>query len=154
MKTVHKFSKYEISEDGVVYSKHYKRKMKPQLSSSGYLTLVLRTDKGKKKKVRVHKLVWETYIGKVKGVLNHKNFDKTDNRLENLEDVPIRVNNLNWMRTKDFKSNRTGVRKLKNGYYRARLMVKGKTYETTRSTEESAAQWYLEKCNELKVSCK
>jgi len=43
---------------------------------------------------RVHRLMWETFIGPILGRLevNHKNLDRMDNRLENLELLTHREN--------------------------------------------------------------
>lgn len=49
---------------------------------------------GKSKNVRIHRVVWEAFNGPIPGRLevNHKNLDRSDNRLENLELLTHREN--------------------------------------------------------------
>ena len=53
---------------------------------SGYYNLVLRKN-GKRKSKQVHRLVADAFIPKVEGknIVNHINFNRKDNRAENLE---------------------------------------------------------------------
>jgi hypothetical protein len=61
-------------------------------------------DKKNKKRIwkRVHRLVAEHFIGEIppKMVINHKNFDKSDNRVDNLEIVTSSQNRLHYLRNK------------------------------------------------------
>jgi DNA invertase Pin-like site-specific DNA recombinase len=49
---------------------------------------------GKYRAVSVHRALWEAFVGPIEGRLeiNHKNLDRSDNRLENLELVTHREN--------------------------------------------------------------
>ena len=49
---------------------------------------------GKYRLVSVHRALWEAFVGPIEGRLeiNHKNLDRSDNRLENLELVTHRKN--------------------------------------------------------------
>jgi len=63
------------------------RILKPHRRPDGYLTANLCRD-GKPKQVRIHRLVAERFLGPApspRHEVNHKNGDKTDNRVENLE---------------------------------------------------------------------
>jgi hypothetical protein len=62
------------------------RMMKPRLNRTFYMMIELCRD-GKYAKKSVHRLVWEAFNGAIPGRLevNHKNLDRADNRLENLE---------------------------------------------------------------------
>lgn len=57
-------------------------------SKGGYFSVVLRGDKGKRKYTRIHRLVYETFVGEIpkgkKYHIHHINGNKQDNRLENL----------------------------------------------------------------------
>ena len=57
-------------------------------SKGGYFSVVLHGDKGKRKYTRIHRLVYETFVGEIpkgkKYHIHHINGDKQDNRLENL----------------------------------------------------------------------
>lgn len=95
---------YQVSDLGRVKSlgrkdfagRNRKEKfLRPGIDSSGYLSVVLLNLKIQKTK-RIHKLVAITFLDhepcKYEKVINHKNFIKTDNRLENLEIVTHREN--------------------------------------------------------------
>jgi hypothetical protein len=62
------------------------RMLKPRLNRTFYLAVDL-CRQGKYTKKSVHRLVWEAFNGPIAGRLevNHKNLDRADNRLENLE---------------------------------------------------------------------
>lgn len=78
---------YIVYSDGRVYSKISERFLNPTLCSSGYLTLgsVLGS---------VHRLVVKTFMGEIPLGLavNHKDGDKTNNNLSNLEVVTYSEN--------------------------------------------------------------
>ncbi len=78
--------RYFISSLGRLYSVRYKKLMKPQLTSQGYLRVGLVKD-AKLKSYLVHRLVALTFLKRPKGkkTINHKNGVKGDNRVENLE---------------------------------------------------------------------
>ena len=74
---------------GAVYSDKsgVMRVMKLRLSTRGYLTVALRSDAGGYTYDLVHRLIATTWIGSAapRAEVNHKNGDKTDNSLANLE---------------------------------------------------------------------
>lgn len=73
---------YEVSDLGRV--RRDGRVLKPWKNSRGYLLVDLRN----RVKVRVHRLVWQSFHGCCGDlVVDHKNNQKTDNRLENLRAV-------------------------------------------------------------------
>ena len=79
-------SKYMISSEGQILSLRYARCLKPRLRGEGYLRVAL----DKKKEYYVQVLMAKTFLGEPPShlenpVVNHKNGDKSDNRLENLE---------------------------------------------------------------------
>lgn len=90
MRPIPGFDRYFCDARGNVFSNKTRdrsyRAIKPKLSNSGYLNVHLRTP-GKDHGAFVHRLVlmtWGTESGE--GLhCNHKNGDKTDNRIENLE---------------------------------------------------------------------
>lgn len=74
-----------VCKDGKI--KHYKEKLlKPRTAGRGYLYVCLYKD-GKMKQLSVHRLVAEAFIPNPLGLpqVNHKDEDKTNNRVENLE---------------------------------------------------------------------
>jgi len=62
------------------------RMLKPRLNRTFYMMVDL-CQESKYTKKSVHRLVWEAFNGPIPGRLevNHKNLDRADNRLENLE---------------------------------------------------------------------
>ena len=60
---------------------------------NGYVTAHLFDAKGRDRVKKVHRLVMAAFVGPARGLqVNHKDFDKTNNRLENLEYVTPRAN--------------------------------------------------------------
>jgi hypothetical protein len=104
---------YHISNLGIVYStkvsprynpKGDMRVLRPRTHPSGYLYVGCFVGKGPNKQRlwrRVHRVVAQTFLGKIpKGKeVNHKNLDKHDNRVENLEYMTRSENQIHW-RTK------------------------------------------------------
>lgn len=87
------FPDYAVDDSGNVYSlvqrtstKQYPRwlQLKPEVTHNGYLTVALYLS-GKVHRRRIHRLVMEAFTGPSDLFVNHKNADKADNRLENLE---------------------------------------------------------------------
>ena len=62
------------------------RPIKPIVGSDFYLR-VMACKEGQYKRIAIHRAVWEAFNGPIPGRLevNHKNLDRADNRLENLE---------------------------------------------------------------------
>ena len=82
---------YEVSREGEVVSLNYhrtgkKKVLKPGVDKKGYLVVYLYKN-GVKKKYLIHRLVADAFIPNPLNLpeINHKNEDKTDNRVENLE---------------------------------------------------------------------
>jgi len=77
--------KYRVSDDGHVSSIHTGKILKPAKVGAGYLRVCLFVD-GKGKNKYIHRLVAETFLGASNGrEINHRNGNKQDNRLQNLE---------------------------------------------------------------------
>lgn len=99
LKEIAGFTDYYVSEKGIVYttkiSPRYNKKgelrvLKPRIHPSGYLYYGFFVGTGKWRKRywrRGHRLVWEAFMGKItrSHQIDHINFDKHDNRLENLQ---------------------------------------------------------------------
>lgn len=79
-------NRYFVVSNGCIFNSSGKQ-LKPGLNSRGYLTVSL-YDGSKPKKAKsflVHRLVMEAFVGKSELQVNHKNGNKQDNVLENLE---------------------------------------------------------------------
>lgn len=84
------FSFYEISDKGKVRSKYCRKGkeiiLKQATKSNGYKQVTL-VKGDKRKSALVHRLVAEAFLGSSDLQVNHKNLNKGDNRLNNLEYV-------------------------------------------------------------------
>ena len=86
------FDRYLASRDGRVFSKNYNNtgKIKPLVGKSdkdGYIELLIRTNDGKRKYVRKHRLIALAFIPNPDNLqqVNHKNGDTADCEASNLE---------------------------------------------------------------------
>jgi hypothetical protein len=128
-KDVPNYEGYQVSNFGRVKSvKFSKEKILKPYNSFGYLICVL-CKNGKTKVFRVHQLVAMAFLGhvptKYKIVVNHKNLNPLDNRLENLELITHRENtNKKHLSS---TSNFTGVYWYKEAKkWRAQIYINGK----------------------------
>lgn len=100
LKEIPDFEGYYISDDGVVYSSlgqgcRDKTKrvslypLKPRMTAKGYLRVYMRKSSTNKRVDRyIHTLVAEAFLQKpdIQGLtINHKDFDKSNNNVTNLE---------------------------------------------------------------------
>lgn len=96
-RTIPNFNHYEVSDDGVIktnYGKNGKTTLKPYKDDDGYLRVFLYADNGKRKWIGVHKVVAMAFLGgDHEGLqVNHINYNREDNRVENLEWVTPKEN--------------------------------------------------------------
>lgn len=98
---------YEVSNCGQIRSKDRIRKipfgrecvvrgkiLKQQPNSNGYLRVSLSNGKGKKEKVFVHRVVAQAFVANPQNlpVVNHLDFDYTNNNADNLEWTTLKGN--------------------------------------------------------------
>tara|TARA_B100001175_G_scaffold173891_1_gene147595 strand:- start:223 stop:1110 length:888 start_codon:yes stop_codon:yes gene_type:complete len=81
------FSKYKISNTGKIWSKSRNREMSLKPKEDGYICVGLINNIGDRIDMRIHRLVASIFISnpKNKQTVNHKNHNRADNRVENLE---------------------------------------------------------------------
>jgi hypothetical protein len=98
---------------------------------------------------KAHRLIWMYHYGcHPKGVIDHINGIKTDNRIENLRDVTPSVNAHNVPETSENnKHGLRGVSRLPSGRYRAEIIVKGKYHSlgSFDSAEEASEAYVMAK---------
>ena len=80
------FEEYLISKEGTVFSTKTNKFLNPSKTKDGYLKVALRSN-NKAYYFRVHKLVAMAYLDNPDNLteINHKDFDRTNNCLSNLE---------------------------------------------------------------------
>lgn len=92
------YPNYKITKCGKVFSLYYNRFVSTSLSSRGYISVKLSRN-GKSIHTSIHRLIALAFIGipeNEKMVVNHKNGDKLDNSIENLEWCTIQENVLHY----------------------------------------------------------
>ncbi len=89
-KSINEASNYEISDKGEVRNKVTKYILKGRLNKSGYLQVSIKIDKDNAFHNRyIHRLVAEYFLPQVEEnlIINHKDGNKQNNKVENLEQV-------------------------------------------------------------------
>lgn len=97
------FKKYEVFEDGRIWSYTHNKWLKPSPNTDGYLRVSLSDNDSKRKTYRLHRIVYEacSQAPIPEGMqVNHINEDKTDNRFENLNLMTCKEN-VNWGTARD-----------------------------------------------------
>ena len=92
------FEKYEVFEDGRIYSYCTKKFLKPHTNQYGYQRVYLYNNEGNGKLYMVHRVVWEAVTGEPipKGYeINHIDENKDNNSKSNLE-LTSHKQNINW----------------------------------------------------------
>ena len=84
-KQIEGYENYEVSNEGQVRNKKTGRILKPQKDKDGYSRVSL-SKNSKVKSFKIHRLVAIAFIPNPNGydTVDHINYDKTDNRVENL----------------------------------------------------------------------
>jgi hypothetical protein len=114
MKQTH-LSNYYITEEGKVFSDKYNTKsnksrdlieIKPTLNKKGYMYINPYHSVQKRTYIRLHRWVWETFMGPIpEGLeINHIDHNKLNNSLSNLELVTHRENMIKYSQFKKEQS--------------------------------------------------
>lgn len=91
------FDKYEITNDGKIFSKFFNRYFEGSTDEDGYITTALKCTDGKKRHFRWHRVIWYYFNGEIpRGMqVNHIDECKTNNALSNLNLMTPKQNS-NW----------------------------------------------------------
>ena len=143
MKDIIGYENYAVDEDGNVWSLNYRRtgmtqKLKPGINSNGYLHVILCKD-GKRKTVKVHRLIAQAYLSDFCKELDvdHIDRDRLNNNLSNLRMVTTQQNMFNT-KAKGYYWNKRDQKWL------AQIKLDGKKHHLGLfDKEEDARQAYL-----------
>lgn len=88
------YSKYEVFDDGRVYSYKSRKFLKPRKNNNGYYLFTLYDNNGKGKNYLVHRIIYEAIKGEIPDgyEINHKSERKDENFISNLELVDRKTN--------------------------------------------------------------
>lgn len=91
------FDCYEIHNDGKIWSKYYKRFIKGNVWTNGYIVAKFKLKDGTRYPILWHKVIWQYFNGDIpEGMqINHIDEDKTNNALSNLN-LMTPEQNSNW----------------------------------------------------------
>lgn len=88
IKQIPGYSSYSVTDDGRVWSHRLRSGwLAPSVDRNGYIRFHMEGDNGKRKGMYIHQLVALTYIPNPDGKpnVNHKDFNKANNSVSNLE---------------------------------------------------------------------
>jgi len=96
-----------------------------------------------------HRLAWLWVYGYMPESLDHKNRDKTDNRIDNLRESSKSTNVINSKTRIDSSSGYAGISMHNNGRWHAYINKDGVRYSKYFKTKEEAIAWRQAKQEEL-----
>ena len=142
------FPNYTISEDGEIRNSKGNI-IKGEISNTGYRRVSLSNNDVKHKKMSVHRLVAETYIPNPHNYpeVNHKNENKLDNN----------VNNLEWCSTLDNLNHSHVIEKASVAKFRkVKCVTTGKIYNSIKEAADELGLYHsniVACCNGRRATC-
>lgn len=135
------FEKYEVFEDGRIWSYSRKKWLKPITNENGYQRVSLTDNEGNSKLYRLHRVVYESVTGEQipeNLEVNHISEDKMDNRFCNLELITHKENcNFGTRNERSAKARINGKRSKQVGAFQNDELIM-----TFPSTEEAKRQGF------------
>lgn len=117
--TFRDYTKYEVYEDGRIWSYITKKFLKPSTNNAGYQVVSLSDNEGKKKTYLLHRVIYETFSGRPipEGYeINHISEAKEENFFANLQLLTHKQNiNFGTRNSRDAKLKSKQVGAFKNG---------------------------------------
>ena len=112
------YKKYAANKYGEIMNVRLRKAMRGNNNNSGYLKFVIYLSKNKYKSYFSHRFIYECFYGMIEKnrFINHINFIRSDNRLENLEVVTRSENNKKSAINRDYsfvKDNHKNIKKVK-----------------------------------------
>ena len=135
-KQIKDFSRYLVSDDGRVFSTISDIIVSQRDNGGGYMQVYITSDKGKKKRLYAHRLVYATHKAPIpKGYeINHIDEDKANNDISNLDCVtPVENRNHGTRSIRAGKARRRAV---------AQYTLDGKLIRTYKSMTEADNHGY------------
>lgn len=132
------YDRYVVYSDGTVKSVVTGKFLSPGRQTKGYMTVALYdgTRPKKSKSFLLHRLIAEAFLGESHGrQVNHKNGDKSDNRVENLEWSTCAENN---------RHAREVLGKTQVGERNSRCKIPSNKVEEILKNDRSAKEWASE----------
>lgn len=143
------FEKYEVYEDGKIWSYKSKKFLKPKTDKGGYQRVGLYDNEGKQKWYYVHRVVWESVTGyQIPNNLqiNHRSEVKTSNMISNLELVTPKQNinygSRNSRAAKSLSKAKKGIIPKANPQKQVGAFKDGELIFTFPSTQEAGRQGF------------
>jgi len=133
------YSDYKFSNTGKVWSKYYNKILSVKPRQDGYVVTALRNNERKKCYMMVHRLIALAFIPNPenKPTVNHKNHNRADNRVENLEWATITEQNIHLRKPS------TEVTRLRGSRAVWRCSLDGEKLEYYKTIRD-AAKWLLD----------
>lgn len=112
IEVLEKYPNYGVDKAGNVFSFYSNKRLKPIVDKYGYLIVTV-YNKGTRKNVKIHRLVAETFLNNPfhKPHVNHKDGDKQNNSVDNLEWCTAIENTQHAIKTK-LRNNSRPIRQL------------------------------------------
>ena len=139
------FEKYEVYEDGRIWSYSHKKWLKPKTEKNGYQRVCLYDNEGNRKSYLLHRVIYESVTGNPipKGMqINHRSEDKTSNFFENLELVTPKENCNFGTRNSRISKAKKGIIPKANPPKQVGAFKDGKLVMTFPSTQECGRQGF------------
>ena len=150
---VENYPKYLIYPDGRVFSKYTDKFLKPAFDKDGYHFVNLYNNEEKKSK-KIHRLVALHYLDNPDNLpqVNHKDCNRTNNNVNNLEFCSNMYNNQSINTTKNFGNiyERKDIIGENTRKFRTKVIINGKRHHKSFCTTEEAQDW-LDTLNENQV---
>jgi len=146
---IENYPNYLIYPDGRVFSKYFNRFLTATIMNTGYYKIDLYKD-GERKLFLIHRLIAIHYIPNNNPnfkIINHKNGDRIDNRIENLEwcDQLHNTQSKNTTRNVGYVYFKTDHSRTKP--YEARIIINRVTHSKYFKTEQEGRAWLVEISN-------